>query len=89
MAGQAVRSKSRASAEPDLVTSHKKATRPARRKHPVASTREGKRNLTAYVTEEAFVQFKIRAARENTTVQDLLVEGVNAVFQARGLPRLA
>lgn len=83
------RSKTKATVEPDAVGAPAKVTRYAPRKHRVASTREGKRNLTAYVEEEAFMQFKILAVRENTTVQDLLVEGVNAVFKARGLPPLA
>jgi hypothetical protein len=58
-------------------------------KHRVASTRIGKRNLTAYVDDETFRHFKVIAAREDVTVQDLLVEGINAVFAARGASRSA
>ena len=59
------------------------------RKHPVAKSREGKRNATAYLDPEAFKQLKIIAAREDVTVQDLFVEGINEVFAKRGLSRIA
>ena len=54
-----------------------------------ASTREGKRVVTAYVSPEAFRQLKRIAADEDAQVQDILTEGLNAVFAARGLSRIA
>lgn len=61
----------------------------ARTAYPKASTREGKRVVTAYVSPEAFRQLKRIAADEDAQVQDLLTEGLNAVFAARGLSRIA
>jgi len=58
-------------------------------KYPKASTREGKRVVTAYVSPEAFRQLKRIAADEDMQQQDLLLEGINAVFERRGLSRIA
>lgn len=58
-------------------------------RYPKASTRAGKRVVTAYVSPEAFRQLKRIAADEDAQVQDLLTEGLNAVFAARGLSRIA
>ena len=67
-----------------------KATEPASRPaYPKATTRAGKRVVTAYVSPEAFRQLKRIAADEDAQVQDLLTEGLNAVFAARGLSRIA
>lgn len=62
---------------------------PARPAYPKASTRAGKRVVTAYVSPEAFRQLKRIAADEDAQVQDLLTEGLNAVFAARGMSRIA
>lgn len=59
------------------------------RRYPIAKTREGKRVVSAYVDEEAFIQLKMLAIRERKSVQALLVDGLNAVFEARGLNRIA
>lgn len=59
------------------------------RQYPVAKTREGKRVVTTYVSPEALKQLKGIAIDEEKTVQELLTEGVNAVFAARGLSRIA
>ena len=59
------------------------------RRYPVAKTREGKRVATVYLEREALKQLSRIALDEDTTVQALLVEGINAVFQARGLSRIA
>lgn len=60
----------------------------AARKYPVAKTREGKRVATVYLEPEALRQLKRVAFDEERTVQDLLLEGVNAVFEKRGLSRI-
>ena len=58
------------------------------RRFPVASTRQGKRVATVYLEAEALKQLKQLALDEDTTIQELLVEGVNAVFEKRGRSRL-
>ncbi|MCJ2036420.1 ribbon-helix-helix domain-containing protein [Methylobacterium sp. J-068] len=58
-------------------------------RYPKASTREGKRVVTAYLDPEAFRQLKRIAADEDAQQQDLLIEGINAVFEKRGLSRIA
>ena len=62
---------------------------PAPIRYPKASTREGKRVVTAYISPEAFRQLKRIAADEDRQQQDLLLEGINAVFEKRGLSRIA
>ena len=54
-----------------------------------AKTREGKRAATVYLEHEALRQFQKIAFDEETTIQALLLEGVNAVFERRGLSRIA
>ena len=71
----------RPAAAPREVTS---ATR-----YPKASTREGKRVVTAYVSPEAFRQLKRLAADTDAQQQDLLVEGINLLFEKHGLSRIA
>ncbi len=61
----------------------------ASRKYPIAKTREGKRVATVYLEKEALRQLQKLAFDEETTLQALLVEGVNSVFAARGLSRIA
>jgi hypothetical protein len=62
---------------------------PQGRKYPVAASRQGKRVATVYLEPEALRQLQKIAFDEETTIQALLSEGVNAVFQARGLSRIA
>ena len=64
------------------------AEEPAR-KYPVAKTREGKRVATVYLEPEALRQLKRIGFDEERTVQELLIEGVNAVFEKRGFSRIA
>jgi hypothetical protein len=59
------------------------------RKYPVAKTREGKRVATVYLDKEALRQLQRIALDEETTLQALLVEGINAIFAVRGLSRIA
>lgn len=59
------------------------------RRYPVASTRQGKRVTGVYLSDEALEQLKIIAARERKTIQSLMLEAVNGVFEARGLSRIA
>ncbi|MFL5130208.1 MAG: ribbon-helix-helix domain-containing protein [Microvirga sp.] len=59
------------------------------RKYPIAKTREGKRVATVYLDKEALRQLQKLAFDEETTIQALLVEGVNNVFASRSLSRIA
>jgi hypothetical protein len=59
------------------------------RKYPKATTREGKRVATVYLEPEALKQLQRLTIDEDTTLQALLTEGINAVFAARGLSRIA
>jgi hypothetical protein len=59
------------------------------RKYPVAKTREGRRAATVYLDKEALRQLQKIAFDEETTIQALLAEGVNGIFAARGLSRIA
>lgn len=63
--------------------------KPAGRRYPVASTRQGKRVTGVYLSDEALAQLKIIAARERKTLQELMQDAVNGVFEARGLSRIA
>lgn len=58
-------------------------------RYPKAKTREGKRVATVYLEHEALRQLQKVAFDEETTIQALLVEGVNALFERRGLSRIA
>ncbi|WP_375455631.1 ribbon-helix-helix domain-containing protein [uncultured Methylobacterium sp.] len=44
---------------------------------------------TAYLEPEAFQQLRLVMVREDTTMQALLIEGINAVFAKRNLSRIA
>lgn len=52
-------------------------------------SRQGKRIASVYLEPEALRQIQKIAFDEETTVQALLCEGINAVFEARSLSRLA
>lgn len=54
-----------------------------------AKTREGKRNVTAFVDEAAHRQLRLLAATEDAAMQDLFVEALNLLFENRGLSRIA
>ncbi len=62
---------------------------PPASRYPKAKTREGKRVATVYLDREALRQLQKIGFDEETTIQALLVEGVNAVFERRGLSRIA
>lgn len=85
-ANEAITAEAPSSPAPAPLTASEPPTRAA---YPKASTRAGKRVVTAYVSPEAFRQLKRIAADEDAQVQDLLTEGLNAVFAARGLSRIA
>lgn len=49
----------------------------------------GKRSMTIRVDEEVIYRLKVRAAQEKTSVTALVCEGINHVFEVRGLPPIA
>ena len=54
-----------------------------------AATRIGKRVATTYLEPEAWKQLQLIAIDENATVEALLREGLNHVFAARSMTRMA
>lgn len=66
----------------------------ARQAYPKASTRQGKKAITVYVEPETLKQLRrLRDADEDegkdASIQDLMVEAINALFAQRGVSRLA
>ena len=57
------------------------AAEPSRR--PVAATRQGRKHVGAYVLPDVARQLRVIAAQEDTSVQALIIEGIERVFQAR------
>lgn len=53
-----------------------------------ASTREGKRAIQVWLAPEAVLQMNYLALDEDTTVQALMEEAVEALFRAKGKARL-
>lgn len=53
------------------------------------SYRVGKRNLSAWIDEKAFNQFKAMVSEEGKTIQDFMVEMVNREFARKGRPQIA
>jgi hypothetical protein len=53
------------------------------------SYRVGKRNLSAWIDEKAFNQFKAMVSEEGKTIQDYMVEMVNREFARKGRPQIA
>jgi len=67
---------------------------PARQPYPKASTRQGKKAITVYVEPETLKQLRrLRDADEDegkdASIQDLMIEAINALFAQRGVSRLA
>jgi hypothetical protein len=52
-------------------------------------SRIGKRAITFYVSQEAFKQVGILSVQTDRTVQDLMQEALDHLFQQHGLHRLA
>lgn len=53
------------------------------------SYRVGKRNLSAWIDEKAFNQFKAMVSEEGKTIQDYMIEMVNREFARKGRPQIA
>ena len=57
---------------------------PGRR--PVAASRQGRRHVGAYVAPELARQLRVIAATEDSSTQALIVEAIEMLLQARGVP---
>ena len=68
-----------------------KAPRPEAGAAPAAraTTREGTKHIGGYYALEVSKQLKFLAVNEDTTVQALLAEALNLLFQSRRLPTIA
>ena len=53
------------------------------------SYRVGRRNLSAWIEEKAFNQFKAMVSEDGKTIQDYMVEMVNREFARKGRPQIA
>jgi hypothetical protein len=51
--------------------------------------REGAKHIGGYFTPQVSKQLRSLAVAEDTTVQDLLAEALNMLFQSRSLPMIA
>lgn len=51
--------------------------------------REGKKNLSVWLDERAFRQFKSLVAEEGGTLQDYVIKMLNREFAAKGRPQIA
>ena len=54
-----------------------------------SGAREGAKHIGGYFTPQVSKQLRSLAVVEDTTVQDLLAEALNMLFQSRGLPMIA
>ena len=56
---------------------------------PRVGAREGAKHIGGYFTPQVSKQLRSLAVAEDTTVQDLLAEALNMLFQTRGLAMIA
>jgi len=54
-----------------------------------SGAREGAKHIGGYFTPQVSKQLRSLAVVEDTTVQDLLAEALNMLFQSRSLPMIA
>jgi hypothetical protein len=52
-------------------------------------SRQGKKVVTYYLEPEPFTQLKILSAKDGLTVQELMIEALNLLFEQRQLSRIA
>jgi hypothetical protein len=77
-------------AEPDLRQAPPPSA-PVRKRQESARTpaRQGKRGIALWVTPEAFKQLRGIAFEEERSMQSLMEEAIDLLFEAREKPRLA
>jgi hypothetical protein len=52
-------------------------------------SRIGRRAVTFYISQEAFKQLGILSAQTDRSIQDMMVDAVDWLFQSHGLARIA
>ncbi len=62
---------------------------PAAGAPPRPSTRGGKRVVSVFVTPATWRQLRLMCLDEQKSLQDLMVEAIDALFERRGLARIA
>ena len=62
---------------------------PLRTAKPVPPSRAGRVLIGGHFAPEVQTELKVLAAQERTTVQQLVAEGINAVFARRHKPQIA
>lgn len=62
---------------------------PAKAAREVPEYRKGRKNLSVWIDERAFRQFKSMAAEEGVTQQDYLIRLLNREFATKGRPEIA
>lgn len=67
----------------------KPAEAPATKNSTIAPSRQGKKFIGAYFTPEVSKQLKILAATEDKSVQDLLAQALNLLFQEHHMNPIA
>jgi predicted HicB family RNase H-like nuclease len=62
-----------------------KAPAPMKRNHgPMAPSRQGRKHVGAYVAPDVARRLRMIAASEDSSVQQLIEEGIEMLFQSRG-----
>ena len=80
----------RLAAQPAAVAQEAVApVQPATGSKPLPSYRIGRRNLSAWIDEKAFNQFKAMVSEDGKTIQDYVIEMVNREFARKGRPQIA
>ena len=62
---------------------------PAPISEKTAPSRHGKKNISGYFAPEVHRQLRIIAAEEDKTLQEVLADALNALFQRKGRPPIA
>ena len=62
---------------------------PAKATREVPEYRKGRKNLSVWIDERAFRQFKSMAAEEGVTQQDYMIRLLNHEFARKGRPEIA
>ena len=80
-----------ASPVPEPVTADREGAKPATRRASVRGRqdRNDKRQIAGFFSPECAKQLRMLAAEEDTTVQDLLREGLNLMFASHGKSPIA
>ena len=65
-----------------------KQSKPERKRH-TAPSREGKKQVCAHINKKAFHQLHILRLERDTSIEQLVIEGLNALFTLHDKPPIA